>query len=143
MLWARSYFTSEHLTVRSGPSMGEWHVTAQSSNGACSLSAVQRVFTYASHTLPPRYGSQRPLDLMEAMPSADDPGVRLAFCFAGIGLFWSDGTLPVGFPLWPPPTSPRPMSLYPIRSVVLPHWALALVLSVSPAAWLRRHRKRT
>jgi hypothetical protein len=35
------------------------------------------------------------------------------------------------------------MSLYPIRSVVLPHWALALMLSVFPAEWFRRDRKRT
>jgi hypothetical protein len=140
VLWARSYFTNEYLIVRAGLSMGEWHVTAQSSQGECSLSAVQRVFTYASHTRAPRYGSQGPLDLLAAMPTAQDEGVRLAFCFAGFGVFWSDGMIPVGFPLWPPPSHPRPMSLYPIRSVVLPHWGLALILSVFPAEWLRRNR---
>jgi len=142
VLWVRSYFTNEYVIVRSGLSMGEWHVTAQSSQGECSLSAVQRVFTYASHTPPPRYGSQRPLDLLAAMPSGRDRGVRLAFCFAGFGVFWSDGILPVGFPLWPPPSHPRPMSLYPIRSLVLPHWALALILSVAPGLWHWRDRTR-
>jgi hypothetical protein len=142
VLWMRSYFTSEYLVLRAGPSMGQWHVTAQSSQGACSLSGVQRVFAYASHTLPPRYGSRLPLDLLEGMPISEDSGVGLAFCRAGFGLFWSDGILPVGFPLWPPPSHPRPMALYPMRSIVLPHWALALILSVFPGEWLRRHRKR-
>lgn len=142
VLWVRSYFTNEYLIIRAGPSMGEWHVTAQSSEGECSLSAVQRVFTYASHTPPQRYGSRRPDNLLAGMPSADDAGVRLAICFAGFGLFWSDGIIPVGFPIWPPPSHPRPMSLYPMRSVVLPHWALVLILGVPLAEWLRRDRKR-